>query len=344
MSGTDLTRRSALSGAGALALAGAALPALADGPAEGAPDFAAVADGAARLDQLHSVVVMHGGATLFARRFRGPALERSVNVKSVSKTLVALLTGIAIGRGVVPGIDAPMAAVAPRLIPTGADPQVRAITLAHLVTMTAGLQRTSGANYGTWVSSPNWVRHALTRPVVAPPGARFQYSTGAFHLLGAALAEAAGRDLHAMARDWLARPLGIAIPPWTRDPQGRFMGGNNMGLSPAALARVGAMVADGGRWNGTQVVPEAWIEASFQPRTRSPFSGDAYGYGWFLRRLGGERVAYARGYGGQMLYVFRDLPLVVAITSDPTRPARTHGHVGDLHALVSETVLPAVRA
>jgi len=119
------------------------------------------------------------------------------------------------------------------------------------------------------------------------------------------------------------------------------MGGNNMALSPEAMARIGACVQAGGRRNGRQVISADWIATSWTPRARSPFSGDEYGYGWFLRRVGGERVAYARGYGGQMLWVFRDRPLVVAVTSDPTRPARSRGYVADLHALVAETVLPA---
>jgi hypothetical protein len=80
------------------------------------------------------------------------------------------------------------------------------------------------------------------------------------------------------------------------------------------------------------------------PRTRSFFSGDLYGYGWFLRDVGGHRVAYARGYGGQMIFVASSLGLTVAITSDPNRPARSDGHVGDLQRLLAETILPAAEA
>jgi CubicO group peptidase (beta-lactamase class C family) len=299
---------------------------------------------AAALDQLHAMVVTIRGETRLARAFRGPAIERPVNVKSVSKTLVALLAGVAIREGALPGPDATLGAVAPGLIPEGADPAVETIRIGHLLTMTAGLRRTSGPNYGRWVESGNWVAHALSQPMVAEPGARFQYSTGTFHVLGAILSTVTGQSLHALATEWLARPLGIRMPPWTRDPQGFFMGGNNMALSPLGLARVGEMARMAGLWEGNRVVPEGWIEASWQPRTRSPFSGDAYGYGWFLKRLGGEPLAYARGYGGQMLYVVPGRALTVAITSDPTRPARTHGHVGALHRLVAETLIPAAEA
>ncbi|MEM6421351.1 MAG: serine hydrolase [Pseudomonadota bacterium] len=314
------------------------------GTAAGAdiPAYDAAARRAAGLDQLHALVIARDGEIEFARAFRGPAPDRPVNVKSVSKTLVALLTGIAIDQGAIEGIEARLIDVAPSLLPRDADPRVEEITLEHLVTMTAGLRRTSGTFYGDWVASRNWIAYALSRRFVAAPGARFQYSTGAFHILGAALAVATGRDLHALARDWLGRPLGIQVPPWTRDPQGFYLGGNNMALSPRGLAVVGEMARAGGTWQGRQVVPRTWIEASWQPRTVSPFSGDAYGYGWFLRRLGGEPAAYGRGYGGQMLYVLPGRGLSVAVTSDPTRPARTHGHVGELHRLVARDILPAL--
>ena len=296
---------------------------------------------AAALDQLRGLVVARNGVIALGEAFRGPSLDRAVNVKSVSKTIVAALTGSALDRGVLHGVDQPVAELLSDLIPAAADPRVRDITVAHLLTMQAGLERTSGPNYGTWVSSRDWVAFALSRPFVAAPGARMLYSTGSYHLLGVALARAADRSLLALARDWLGTPLGIAIPPWTRDPQGFYMGGNDMALSPLALFRFGEMARRGGLRADTRVLSAAWMEQSWTPRTRSPFSGDAYGYGWFLARAGGHAVAYARGYGGQMLYIVPSLGLTVVVTSDPTRPGRSRGHVGALNALLAEDIIPA---
>jgi CubicO group peptidase (beta-lactamase class C family) len=262
-------------------------------------------------------------------------------VKSVSKTIVAALTGIAIDRGALPGPEATLGEVAPGLIPRGADPRVAGITMADLLTMQAGLERTSGANYGSWVESRNWVADALSRPMVGEPGDGMLYSTGSYHVLGAVLAEVTGRSLLDQARDGLGAPLGIEVPPWTRDPQGYYMGGNEMALSPLDMFRFGEVYRLGGAVDGTRVLSEDWVRASFVPRTRSFFSGDLYGYGWFLRDAGGHRVAYARGYGGQMIFVVPTLGLTVAITSDPNRPARSDGHVGDLQRLLAETILPA---
>jgi CubicO group peptidase (beta-lactamase class C family) len=332
-------RRVVLRGLGASALVAAAPRSR--GAAAG---WDGVRAGATALDQLHSLVVAKDGEIVLAESFRGPPVDRPVNVKSVSKTVVATLTGIAIDEGVLPGPEATLAEVAPELVPAGADPRVAALTVADLLTMQAGLERTSGANYGAWVQSRDWVGYALSRPFVAEPGARFLYSTGSYHVLGAALARAADRSLLDLAREWLGAPLGIEVPAWTRDPQGFYMGGNNMALSPLALVRFGETWRQGGVWQGRRVLGERWIEQAWTPRTRSPFSGDLYGYGWFLRRARGHDLAYARGYGGQMVHVVPSVGLTVAITSDPTRPARSSGYAGDLHALVADAVIPAVTA
>ena len=307
--------------------------------------FSRTADRARGLDQLHALIVAEDGTPVLAEAFRGPALDRAVNVKSVSKTVVAALTGAAIDRGVVPGLDATLGDLIPDLIPPGADPRVADLTLADLVTMQAGLGRTSGPNYGAWVSSRDWVGYALAQPFVAEPGERMLYSTGSFHVLGAALARASGETLLALARGWLGRPLDIEIPAWTRDPQGFYLGGNEMALSPLAMLAFGEIYRRGGATpDGATVLSRGWVEASFVPRTRSPFSGLDYGYGWFLGRRAGRRVALARGYGGQLIVLVPELALTVVVTSDPTRPARSEGYFGALMELVAGTVIPEAEA
>jgi CubicO group peptidase (beta-lactamase class C family) len=272
--------------------------------------------------------------------FRGPGLDRPVNVKSVSKSIMAALAGGAIERGVLRGVDQPIAPLLDGLVPADADPRMAAITVDHLLTMRAGLERTSGRNYGRWVSSRDWVRDALARPFVDQPGGRMLYSTGSYHLLSAVLTRAAGQSTLELARAWLGAPLGIDIPPWTRDPQGIYLGGNEMALAPRALLRFGEMYRQGGAFGGRQVLPASWIEASWTPRARSFFTGHSYGYGWFLATARGHRIFYAWGYGGQMIYVVPDLALTVVMTSDHA-PARRDGHVRLLHALLADGIIPA---
>ena len=334
-----LTRRHFLAAASAASAAALALPAGAS-----ASPWGGVADRARALEQCHALAIRFRGEDVLAEAFRGPAIGRPVPVKSVSKSVVGALTGAALDRGEIASLDATLGELAPRLIPAGADPRVAALTVEQLVTMQMGLERTSGANYGGWVSSRDWVANALSRPFVAEPGGGMLYSTGAFHVLGAVLSEVSGESLLALARTRLGQPLGIEIPPWTRDPQGRFMGGNEMALSVPAMLRFGEMYRLGGRWGERQVLSPDWVAQSLRPRTRSPFSGLDYGLGWFVGRSQGERFLLARGFGGQVICVVPGLELTVALTSDPNRPARSVGHFGDIMALIEGAILPAARA
>jgi CubicO group peptidase (beta-lactamase class C family) len=296
---------------------------------------------AAGLPGLRALLVARAGEERVAQVFRGPGLDRPVNVKSVSKSVIAALVGAAIERGVLDGVDQRIAPLLDDLVPAGADPRVRAITVDHLLTMRAGLERTSGPNYGRWVSSPDWVRHALSRPFVDQPGGRMLYSTGSYHLLSAVLTRASGRSTLELARAWLGAPLGIDIPPWPRDPQGFYLGGNNMLLAPRAMLRFGEAYRLGGAPSGRRVLPASWITASWTPRARSRFTGHHYGYGWFIAQARGHPVYYAWGYGGQMIYVLPDLALTVVMTSDNDAASARGGHVQRLHALLVEAIIPA---
>jgi CubicO group peptidase (beta-lactamase class C family) len=309
--------------------------ALTNGAALAKLDFEPIAEEAKRLDQLQSLVINQNGEQLFANAFRGPALDTPVNIKSVSKTIVALLTGIAIDRGIIEGPDQ---LVLPLLGKSAFGDDRDNLTIGHLLTMQTGLASTSGRNYGAWVNSDNWVDYALNQPLVDRVGGRFIYSTGGWHILGAALTKASGNSLHRLAQDWLGNPLNIVIPPWTTDPQGIYMGGNEMAISPLGLVQIGDMVLNGGKMDGQEVVSQNWLETSWQPRGRSPFSNDLYGYGWFLTEYAGQKAVYARGYGGQMLVLVPELQLSIVIISDPTLPARGDGHFGDLEQLLERIV------
>jgi CubicO group peptidase (beta-lactamase class C family) len=224
--------------------------------------------------------------------------------------------------------------------PAEPDARLRRVTIGNLLSMQSGLERTSGENYGRWVSSRDWIRYALSRPFVEEPGGPMLYSTGNSHILSAALTRSSGRSTYALAQEWLAIPLGIDIPSWPRDPQGFYFGGNDMMMSPRALARFGELYRNEGVLDGRRILPEKWIRESWTPRTTSPWSGNPYGYGWFLAEIDGHPTRFAWGYGGQMLYVIPDLGLTIAMTSDATA-ARDGAHIGALNGLVIDGIVPA---
>lgn len=321
-----LKRRTMLMGAGAALAA----------PYVAQAQSSAVRSALSNYPQMRSLQVKRGDEVVFAEARELGGLERFANIKSVSKTIVALLLGSAFDRGEIASIDATIGEVAPRLLPAGATPGAADITLQDLVTLRAGLERTSGANYGGWVNSRNWVADALSRPMVAEPGGRMLYSTGSTHVLGAVLSEVTGKSLLQLARERLGDPLGIEIPPWTQDPQGYFLGGNQMALRPSAMLKIAMMIRDNGQFEGAQVISGNWMLAAVQPRTQSIWSGLGYGYGLFLSSSG---VMLGRGYGGQIIAAHAERDLAIAITSDPTLPARSDGYFGDLIRLIEGPII-----
>lgn len=298
---------------------------------------------AAELPRLRCLLVARHGELQDERCFRGPGPDTPVNVKSVSKSVLSALVGIAIAQGRLEGVRQPIAPFFSEYLGAGADSARRRITVGHLLSMQSGLERTSGGNYGRWVQSPNWVRYAITRPMVEEPGGRMLYSTGNSHLLSAVLTRATATSTWAFAREHLAEPLQIDLPRWPTDPQGIFFGGNDMRLTPRAMLRFGELYRNGGRHQERQVVPERWVRESLVPRTRSPWSGEQYGYGWFIGESAGHPMFYAWGYGGQFIFVIPELELTVVTTSDPN-VSRDGGHLRAVHSLLDDYLVPAAAA
>lgn len=297
---------------------------------------------AVELPRIHAMIVAVEGRPVVEHVFRGPALDRPVNIKSASKSIISALVGIAIDQGMIRNVNQPILPLLRSRAPGDMNPKVATITVDHLLSMRAGLERTSGMqNYGRWVQSSNWVGFALSREFIDEPGGNMMYSTGNTHLLSAILTDSAGASTWELARDWLGKPLEIAIPQWTRDPQGIYFGGNEMSLSPRDLLRFGEMYRFGGMYGGKRIVSEDWVRASWTVRTIDN-TGRAYGYGWFIAEAHGYAVYYAWGFGGQMLYIVPDLGLTVVVTSDTSTRSAVDNHLCKVHDLVANGFMPAV--
>ena len=234
--------------------AAAAPPALAE---DQEPDWnpAAIDSEAQKLPRLLSLLVSRNGELIFERYYNHGGRDRPANIKSTSKSVISALVGIAIDRGLIPDGRTPIVTYFPELA-NDADSRKRRITVEDLLTMRSGLEGTSNRNYGAWVTSRNWVRHALARPMFAAPGEEMEYSTGNTHLLSAILTKAARKSTWQFANEVLARPLGFTFAQWPRDPQGIYFGGNDMLMTSRQMLAFGELYLNRGRAGGRQIVPE----------------------------------------------------------------------------------------
>ena len=276
------------------------------------PPFDPALKAASELPRLHSLIVSQRGTVVFERYFNGRRATSPANVKSASKSIISALVGIAVERKLL-SLNQPISAYFPDL-----PNEKRSITIEDLLTMRSGLESTSNRNYGAWVQSSNWVRHALAKPLVERPGTEMIYSTGNTHILSAILTKATGKSTWQFAQETLAKPLGFTLAQWPRDPQGIYFGGNEMVMTPRQMLAFGELYLNGGQSGGRQIISKAFIEETFEARGRSRISGREYGYGWWMREMAGRQTYYAWGFGGQFIVLVPSLDLVVVSTSAAT--------------------------
>jgi CubicO group peptidase (beta-lactamase class C family) len=325
-------------------------------PAARALDFDQVDREARQLPRLHSLLVSRRGEVLFERYYSGRRPAAMANIKSASKSVISALIGIAIERRLIPSVDTPVVKYFPELVKDG-DARKQTITVEHLLMMRPGLEGTSNRNYGAWVTSRNWVQHALARPMFAAPGEEMEYSTGNTHLLSAIITKAAGVSTWQFASEALAKPLGFSLAQWPRDPQGIYFGGNDMLMTPRQLLAFGELYLNKGRVGDRQIIPESWVKKSCEGRERRPPAFERsrdpdgipdptrdrkYGYGWWVRDFAGEETCFAWGYGGQYVFVVPDLDLVVVTTSSADVSEERRGHRRSLFDIVEGLIMEPI--
>jgi CubicO group peptidase (beta-lactamase class C family) len=319
----------------ALALASSVL--LARPTLDAQPDFpgvlAAAVAAARELPRLHSLIVAQRGSIILERYFNGRRETSPANVKSVSKSVISALVGIAADRKLL-SLDQPIA----KFFPDQPEPK-RAITIGQLLTMQSGLESTSNRNYGAWVQSSNWVRHALAKPLLATPGTQMIYSTGNTHILSAILTKVTGKSTFQFAQEVLAKPLGFSLAPWMRDPQGIYFGGNDMLMTPRQMLAFGEMYRNSGQVSGRQILSKSFIDETFEPRGRSRISGREYGYGWWIRDIAGRKAHYAWGFGGQYIVLVPSLDLTVVSTSAATVSEDRRDHRRTVEEIIEHLIV-----
>lgn len=299
-------------------------------------------DLAARLDQgvksgecanLHAVFIARKGRVEMERYFEGPderwgtplgtiafSADTLHDLRSVSKSIVGLLYGIALAEGKVPALDAPLLDAFPAYPDLARDERRRALRISHALAMTMGLEWNEDLPYTdprnseiSMERSKDRYRYVLERPIVAKPGERWRYSGGATAVLGHLIAKGAGVPLLDYARDKLFSPMGIENVEWTRGFNGEAAAASGLRMRAPDLARVGQLLLQRGEWNGRALIPKDWISESLTPRADA-FEGLRYGYHWYvIQRHDGSPAYMAIGLGGQRLVVIPALELVYVI-------------------------------
>jgi CubicO group peptidase (beta-lactamase class C family) len=297
---------------------------------------------------LHSLLVVRNGFLIREQYFGDATADRLQDVRSVTKSVMSLLVGIAIAQGVLPGTSERLDALIHPPVAVIDGPKA-GITVDNLLTMTSGFSwdESTPGGYNEWVLAPDQIDFLLARPLSDLPGARFNYNSAAVHLLSVGLSQAAARSTQSFADENLFAPLGISDRAWEVDNRGYNNGAAGLSLRPRDLAKIGQLVLQDGKSAARSVVPAAWINEMVathqQPGWQyGPVTRMAYGYLWWLSNVGGHAVAFGWGYRGQYVLVARDLNLVVVATSALDAPIPPDQEAEDVLDLIVSGVLPAI--
>ncbi len=319
---------------------------------------------AGKLNGLHAALVIFQGETLAEVYFDGKDEKWSEglgvvshgpdtlhDIRSITKSVVGLLYGIALADRKVPGPDAPLLAQLPEYADLAGDPLRDSITVGDALAMKLGvIWKDDDVGTIAMDHAKDRYRYILDQPMVAAPGEEWSYNGGATALIGKLIEDGAGMALDDYARDKLFKPLGITRWEWRHGEDGEPSAAWGLRLTARDLGKIGRLVLDGGMFVGRRVVPRDWLDEMFTPRTS--LSGVRYGYFWWLADSNdprgwvsglGNRLADTGnppawvagiGYGGQRLSVQADIGLIVVVLSG------NYGDPQDWRCGSSKSMLP----
>ena len=316
------------------------------------------------LQNLHGVVILRHGKTVFEEYFSGedeilgrPIGQQQFNAgvlhdaRSITKSIVGLLYGIALADGDVPAVDCPLFEALDEYSDLLVGPIRRGMLVRHALTMSLGLEWDESRLYcdprndeRRMCMAADKCRFVFSRPQINKPGERWTYTGGATEAIAKLIEKGTKKSFIDFARSRLLSPLGIELFEWTCDESGEPSAAGGLRMTPRDMAKIGQLVLNKGRWNGKSLVPQQWIEEATGPRI-SIDTEKSYGYFWTLSTTNiGCRITplvAAIGFGGQRIYVLPELDTVTVIAAGNYRlPDNWRVPV----AVLNQFVLPAIAA
>jgi CubicO group peptidase (beta-lactamase class C family) len=304
--------------------------------------------------QIHAILIARHGKLVLEEYFHGYDRDRPHDTRSAAKSWTATLIGAAIQSGVPIKLSTPVYATMLGHQPPDLDPRKKAMTLEHLLSMTAGFDcdENSGAPGSEDVmqgqtAQPDWYKYTMDVPIVTTPGEKIQYCSAEPNLAAGMLEKVAEEPLPELFDRLIARPLHMRTYYLVMTPTETAYGGGGHYFLPRDFMKLPQLMLNGGKWRGRQIVSRDWARTVGLPMhtlNSEPPLGQQYGYLWnskeYPYRNRTVRGYFAAGNGGQIFMAIPDLDLVIGFCGGnyadgaATRFAQRY--------LIPQDILPAV--
>ena len=245
------------------------------------------------------------------------------SLQSVTKSVTSVLIGVALERGEIDSVEAPLLTFFGEYDLSAVDDRLYLTTLDDLLTMRSGIEWHEGDrpldSTNTTIqleASTDWIQFTLDQPMDADPGVRWVYNSGGSHLMSGIIKSATGLFVDQYAESHLFGPLGIEDYHWKKTPPGYPDTEGGLYLEAEQLAKIGLLYLRGGMWDGDRIVSEDWVKASTTRRAEvGNGPGWGYGYQWWRIDTNGLDIWAGLGFGGQYLVVIPEYQMVGVINS-----------------------------
>jgi CubicO group peptidase (beta-lactamase class C family) len=303
-----------------------------------------------RFEAINGIVVIKEGELLIEEYFNGETRDSLHDTRSVGKSIASTMMGIAIEEGYILNENAQLKDFYNLKSFQNYSLKKDAVTLQSLLTMSSGFlgddnDFSSPGNEENMYPTKNWVKFALDLPMQDDRvmGKDFAYFTAGVVVLGDIIDKAVPEGLVSYADKKLFEPLGITNYQWEYTPQkvGNTAGG--IRLRAIDFAKYGQLYKNKGLWNGNQILTEQWVEKSLDRHIEQSLDHGYYCYLFWNKTFSinhkDYEVSYCSGMGGNKIYIFKDIPIVVVITSSAYNIPNAHANVDKM---MTEYILPAI--
>lgn len=273
----------------------------------------------------YSIIVSKNNDIVLEEYYNRKTKDSLNNIQSLTKGIISILVGIAIEKNYINSEDENIEQYFLEEFKSLSDPRKSYITIKHLLNQTSGLAWKGYLEHEDWITSTTPISYVLNKPLEATPGEKYNYNSGATHLLSAIISKSTGKSTLEFAREHLFIPLEINSVNWKKRNQGYYDGaGFGLEMKPTDLIKIGELLMNQGNYNSNHIISVEWINKLFDKESKKPTQwgvrNSTHGFCWYKGQINDQQLDYGMGYGGQFIVLLKDEKTVIVATHNHDTP------------------------